>query len=98
MTDPAWPEGAPATPGRFPVLARIAHDRAHLSRALPDPTGGRPVRVLLVDPQRAVPVVEGPDGPQLLWAEQPALPAGRCTSARPTACPTPPSAASAPSP
>ena len=58
------------------MLARIAHDRAHLSRTLPDPTGGRPVRVLLVDPQRAVPVVEGPDGPQLLWAEHPALPAG----------------------
>jgi NAD+ diphosphatase len=72
VTDPAWPEGTPAVP----VLARIAHDRAHLSRTLPDPTGGRPVRVLLVDAQRTVPVVEGPDGPQLLWAEHPALPAG----------------------
>ena len=41
MTDPAWPEGTPATTGAVPVLARIAHDRAHLSRALPDPTGGR---------------------------------------------------------
>ncbi|TFV76180.1 NAD(+) diphosphatase [Blastococcus sp. CT_GayMR19] len=76
MTDPAWPEGTPATTGAVPVLARIAHDRAHLSRTLPDPTGGRPVRVLLVDPQRAVPVAEGPDGPQLLWVEHPALPAG----------------------
>ena len=76
MTDPAWPEGTPATTGVVPVLARIAHDRAHLSRALPDPTGGRPVRVLLVDPQRTVPVVEGADGPELLWAEHPALPEG----------------------
>ena len=76
MTDPAWPEGTPATTGAIPVLARIAHDRAHLSRALPDPTGGRPVRVLLVDRQGAVPVVEGPGGPQLLWVEQPALPSG----------------------
>ena len=74
MTDPAWPEGTPATTGAVPVLARIAHDRAHLSRTLPDPTGGRPVRVLLVDPQRTVPVAEGPDGPQLIWDEQPALP------------------------
>jgi NAD+ diphosphatase len=56
------------------VLARIAHDRAHLSRTLPDPTGGRPVRVLLVDAQRTVPVAEGPRGPQLIWDEQPALP------------------------
>ena len=75
MTDPAWPEGTPATTGAVPVLARIAHDRAHLSRALPDPTGGRPVRVLLVDPRGTVPVAEGPDGPHLLWHEQPALPA-----------------------
>jgi NAD+ diphosphatase len=74
MTDPAWPEGTPATTGAVPVLARIAHDRAHLSRALPDPTGGRPVRVLLVDPRGTVPVAEGPDGPHLLWHEQPALP------------------------
>ena len=76
MTDPAWPEGTPATTGAVPVLARIAHDRAHLSRALPDPTGGRPVRVLVVDPKGTVPVAEGPDGPQLLWDERPALPEG----------------------
>ena len=76
MTDPAWPEGAPADIGSVPVLARIAHDRAHLSRALPDPAGGRPVRVLLVDPKGTVPVVEGPDGPHLAWDERPALPAG----------------------
>ena len=76
MTDPAWPEGTPATTGAVPLLARIAHDRAHLSRALPDPTGGRPVRVLLVDPKGTVPVVEGSAGPQLLWDEHPALPTG----------------------
>ncbi len=76
MTDPAWPEGTPATTGAVPVLARIAHDRAHLSRTLPDPTGGRPVLVLLVDPKGTVPVAEGSDGPQLIWDEQPALPAG----------------------
>ena len=76
MTDPAWPEGAPADIGTLPVLARIAHDRAHLSRILPDPAGGRPVRVLLVDARGTVPVVEGPGGPQLAWDEQPALPAG----------------------
>ncbi len=76
MTDPAWPEGTPATTGAVPVLARIAHDRAHLSRTLPDPTGGRPVRVLLVDPRGTVPVAEGSDGPHLIWDEQPALPAG----------------------
>ena len=74
MTDPAWPEGAPADIGAVPVLARIAHDRAHLSRSLPDPAGGRPVRVLLVDPKGTVPVVEGPDGPQLAWDERSALP------------------------
>ena len=53
MTD-TWPEGAPADIGSVPVLARIAHDRAHLSRALPDPAGGRPVRVLLVDAEGTV--------------------------------------------
>ena len=76
MTDPAWPEGTPATTGTVPVLARIAHDRAHLSRSLPDPTGGRPVRVLLVDAKGTAPVAEGPDGPHLLWDERPALPDG----------------------
>jgi NAD+ diphosphatase len=76
VTDPAWPEGTPATTGRVPVLARIAHDRAHLSRSLPDPTGGRPVRVLVVDPQGTVPVAEGPDGPRLVWHESAGLPTG----------------------
>jgi NAD+ diphosphatase len=76
VTGPAWPEGAPADISAVPVLARVGHDRAHLSRALPDPTGGRPVRVLLVDAHGTVPVVEGPTGPHLAWDERPGLPAG----------------------
>ena len=61
---------------RRPVLSRAAHDRAHLARLLPDPVGGRPVRVLTVDAQRAVPVQEGPSGPVLVWDERPQLPTG----------------------
>ena len=78
MTVPAsaWPEGTGASRGEVPVLSRVAHDRAHLSRSLPDPAGGRPVRVLTVDPQGTVPVSEGPTGPQLVWDEQPELPPG----------------------
>jgi NAD+ diphosphatase len=57
------------------VLSRTAHDRAHLSRGLPDPAGGRPVRVLIVDPDRTAPVREDDDGPHLLWDERPAFPA-----------------------
>ena len=72
----AWPEGSPASTGAVPVLSRVAHDRAHLSRSLPDPAGGRPVRVLTVDGHRTVPVQEGPDGPRLVWDEQPELPRG----------------------
>jgi NAD+ diphosphatase len=72
----AWPEGTPASDGAVPVLSRVAHDRGHLARLLPDPTGGRPVRVLTVDEQRAVPVAEGTDGPRLVWDEQPKLPLG----------------------
>jgi len=72
----AWPEGSPASTGAVPVLSRVAHDRAHLSRSLPDPTGGRKVRVLTVDPKRSVPVEEGPEGPRLVWDEQPELPPG----------------------
>jgi NAD+ diphosphatase len=71
----AWPESRPTTRA-VPVLSRAAHDRAHLARSLPDPTGGRPVRVLTVDRARTVPVTEGPDGPALVWDEQPELPAG----------------------
>jgi NAD+ diphosphatase len=59
-----------------PVLSRVGHDRAHLARNLADPTGGRPVRVLTVDGHRAVPVRETPEGPRLLWDEQPVLPTG----------------------
>lgn len=72
----AWPESSPATTGRIPVLSRSAHDRAHDRRALPDPAEGRPVRLLTVDERRAVPVVEGPSGPALVWDEQPTLPLG----------------------
>ncbi|SNR74964.1 NAD(+) diphosphatase [Blastococcus mobilis] len=78
MTDPAsaGPEGTRPSRGEAPVLSRAAHDRAHLARSLPDPAGGRPVRVLTVDAQRTVPVSEGPTGPQLVWDEQPKLPLG----------------------
>ena len=74
--DPAWPEETRPTTGSVPVLSRVGHDRAHLARSLPDPTGGRPVRVLTVDKARTVPVHEGPGGPRLIWDEQPALPVG----------------------
>ena len=78
MTVPAsaWPESTRPSEGDVPVLSRVAHDRAHLARSLPDPTAGRPVRVLAVDAPRAVPVCEGPAGPQLIWDEQPELPPG----------------------
>ncbi len=72
----AWPDGRTPSSGTVPVLSRVAHDRAHLARALPDPTGGRSVRLLTVDGQRTVPVRETPDGPQLVWDEQPVLPGG----------------------
>jgi NAD+ diphosphatase len=72
----AWPESSPRTTGRIPVLSRSAHDRGHARRAQPDPAGGRPVRLLTVDERRAVPVVEGPSGPALVWDEQPSLPLG----------------------
>ncbi len=76
VSEAAWPEGTGPTRGEVPVLSRVAHDRAHLSRSLPDPTGGRPVRVLTVDPQRQVPVTEGAAGPELVWDERPELPVG----------------------
>jgi NAD+ diphosphatase len=72
----AWPEGTGPSTGDVPVLSRVAHDRAHLARALPDPAGGRPVRVLTVDPRRTAPVAEGPGGPELIWDQQPELPQG----------------------
>jgi NAD+ diphosphatase len=76
VPDPAWPEHTGPSTGDVPVLSRVAHDRGHLARALPDPTGGRPVRVLTVDGDRTVPVQEDAAGPRLIWDEQPALPAG----------------------
>jgi NAD+ diphosphatase len=75
-TRSAWPDFSPPTTGWIPVLSRSAHDRGHRNRLLPDPTGGRPVRVLTVDERRSVPVQEGPDGPSLVWDEQPKLPVG----------------------
>jgi NAD+ diphosphatase len=76
VPESAWPEQSPDSNGAVPVLSRVAHDRAHLSRSLDDPAGGRPVRVLVVDPQRTVPVHEGPAGPELIWDERPELPTG----------------------
>ena len=72
-----WPEDRHAGPVTdVPLLSRVAHDRGHLARALPDPAQGRPVRVLRVDDQRAVPVHEGPTGPELLYDERAELPEG----------------------
>jgi NAD+ diphosphatase len=76
VPESAWPEGTPASTGIVPVLSRTAHDRAHLARSLPDPTGGRPVRVLTVDRERTAPVREAADGPRLVWHEHPELPPG----------------------
>jgi NAD+ diphosphatase len=76
IPDSAWPVDTGPSTGDVPVLSRVAHDRAHLARSLPDPTRGRPVRVLTVDRQRTVPVEESPAGPRLVWDEQPALPVG----------------------
>jgi NAD+ diphosphatase len=72
----AWPEGSRRTTGSLPVLSRSAHDRSHRARLLADPCGGRPVRVLTVTEKRAVPVQETPDGPRLIWDEQPEFPLG----------------------
>ena len=75
-SEPAWLLHSRASSGDVPVLSRSAHDRAHLARSLPDPTGGRPVRVLTVDGNRTVPIAEAADGPRLVWDEQPHLPLG----------------------
>ena len=62
-----WPEdGRAGAVTDVPLLSRVAHDRGHLARALPDPAQGRPVRVLRVDDRRAVPGYEGDTGPELL--------------------------------
>ena len=71
-----WPTTTTSTPTAVPVLSRAAHDRGHLARSLDDPARGRPVRVLTVDERRTVPVHEGPTGPELVYDEQPAMPAG----------------------
>src|SRR3954447_19504314 len=76
VPDSAWPEATGPSSGDVPVLSRIAHDRGHLARSLPDPTGGRPVRVLTIDGERTVPVQEDAAGPRLMWDEQTVLPAG----------------------
>ena len=76
VPESAWPAGTRATSGAVPVLSRSAHDRSHQARSLPDPAGGRPVQVLTVDAQRAVPVQESDAGPRLVWDEQPTLPVG----------------------
>ncbi len=76
VPESAWPEGTPGSTGIVPVLSRTAHDRAHLARSLPDPVGGRPVRVLTVDRERTAPVREDDDGPHLVWDERPELPVG----------------------
>ncbi|TKJ19125.1 NAD(+) diphosphatase [Blastococcus sp. CCUG 61487] len=75
-TAEGWPSGLLPSSGTVPVLSRVAHDRAHLARTRPDPTGGRPVRVLTVDQHRAVPVEQTPDGTALMWDERPELPVG----------------------
>lgn len=72
----SWPSGEIPSSGTVPVLSRVAHDRAHLARSLPDPTGGRPVRVLTVDRHRNVPVEGTAEGTRLMWDEQPGLPVG----------------------
>lgn len=76
VTESAWPESSRATTGAIPILSRSGHDRGHRWRDLDDPARGRSVRVLTVDDKRAVPVHEGPNGPELVWDEQPELPLG----------------------
>ncbi|WNV74694.1 NAD(+) diphosphatase [Geodermatophilus sp. DSM 44513] len=71
-----WPVSSPSPTGAVPVLSRSAHDRSHLARTRPDPTGGRPVRVLTVDPRRTVPVEETGAGPRLVWEQRDGLPEG----------------------
>jgi NAD+ diphosphatase len=72
----SWPESSPSPAGAVPVLSRSAHDRSHLARMLPDPTGGRPVQVLTVDQRRTVPVEETDGGPRLVWEQRNGLPEG----------------------
>lgn len=71
-----WPEHTQATTDDVPVLSRVGHDRGHLDRGLDDPARGRPVRVLVMDAQRQVPVRETATGPALLWDERARFPDG----------------------
>jgi hypothetical protein len=49
LEDSQWPVTAGSRGGGgVPVLSRVAHDRAHTARSLPDPAQGRPVRLLTV--------------------------------------------------
>jgi NAD+ diphosphatase len=59
-----------------PVLSRLAHDRSHLARSLPDPARGRPVRVLTVTREGTVPVEGDTATPRLVWDERAVLPEG----------------------
>jgi NAD+ diphosphatase len=76
LEDSQWPVAAGDRSGAVPVLSRVAHDRAHAARALPDPAQGRPVRLLTVTADGTAPVAEADAGPRLVWDEQPALPQG----------------------
>jgi NAD+ diphosphatase len=76
LQESQWPEASPPSTGSVPVLSRVAHDRAHTARSLPDPAQGRPVRLLTVTAEGTVPVVEGEETPRLVWDEQPGLPSG----------------------
>ncbi|MCO7222459.1 NAD(+) diphosphatase [Klenkia sp. PcliD-1-E] len=69
-----WPEHTPATTDDVPVLSRVGHDRGHLDRSLDDPARGRPVRVLVMDERRQVPVRETATGPELLWDQRARFP------------------------
>jgi NAD+ diphosphatase len=76
LQESQWPVSAHPSPGPVPVLSRVAHDRNHTARSLPDPAQGRPVRVLTVSPEGTVPVEDGADRPRLVCDEQPKLPQG----------------------
>jgi NAD+ diphosphatase len=76
LEDSQWLSGRGPSTARVPVLSRVAHDRSHLSRSLPDPARGRPVRVLAVTREGTAPVAEDGGTPRLVWDERPVLPEG----------------------
>jgi NAD+ diphosphatase len=76
LQESQWPVVSRATRGPVPVLSRVAHDRSHSARSLPDPAQGRPLRVLTVSAEGTVPVAEPEGGPRLVWDEQPEFPQG----------------------